>query len=131
VEILVSNLVENAIRHNLPGGHINVAVSTRQAQAALTVSNTGPHVPAGQVERLLQPFQHLDGARSHENEGLGLGLSIIGAIASAHDAILSVRPRPAGGLTIEVGFRAADAVASSPITKTQRASAIEALEGLA
>ena len=107
VEILVSNLLENAIRHNLPGGHIHVAVSTRQALAALTVSNTGPHVPADQIQRLLQPFQHLDGARGHENEGLGLGLSIIAAISSAHDATLSVHPRTAGGLTIEVGFRAA------------------------
>jgi signal transduction histidine kinase len=122
VEILVSNLLENAIRHNLPGGHIHVAVRTCQAQAALTVSNTGPHVPAGQAERLLQPFQHLDGARGHEHEGLGLGLSIIAAITSAHDATLSVHPRTAGGLTIEVGFRAADAVASSPTTKTQRVS---------
>ena len=122
VEILVSNLLENAIRHNLPGGHIHVAVSTRQALAALTVSNTGPHVPAGQIERLLQPFQHLDGARGHKHEGLGLGLSIIAAIASAHDATLSVHPRPAGGLTIEAGFRAADAVASSPIKKTRLVS---------
>ena len=121
LERLLANLVGNAISYNEPGGWAEIEV-TSQPAAVLTVSNTGPHVPAGQIERLLQPFQHLDGARGHEHEGLGLGLSIIAAIASAHDATLSVHPRPAGGLAIEAGFRAADAVASSPSTTTQRVS---------
>jgi signal transduction histidine kinase len=102
-EILVSNLIENAIRHNVPGGRIRVAVGTCQARASLTVSNSGPQVPADQVERLLQPFQHLDGQRNRN--GFGLGLSIVAAIATAHGATLTVIPRPAGGLTIEVRFR--------------------------
>jgi signal transduction histidine kinase len=114
-EILVSNLIENALRHNVPGGRIYVAASACQARASFTVSNTGPHVPADQVERLLQPFQHLDGERDHYHEGLGLGLSIVAAIAAAHDAALSVHPQPAGGLTIEVEFCTADAAAGSPI----------------
>ena len=122
-EILVSNLLENATRHNIPGGHIHVTAGAHQAHAALTVSNTGPQVPADQVERLLQPFQHLDGKRGHTHEGLGLGLSIVAAIASAHDAALSVRPQPAGGLTIEVRFRLTDTVAGSPPTTTCPASA--------
>ena len=111
VEILVSNLLENAIRHNIPGGHIHVTVSTRQAQTALIVSNTGPHVPADQVERLLQPFQHLDRERGHDHEGLGLGLSIVAGIAAAHDATLSVHPRSDGGLSIEAAFPPPRAVA--------------------
>ncbi|HLK00182.1 MAG TPA: HAMP domain-containing sensor histidine kinase [Streptosporangiaceae bacterium] len=115
-EILVSNLIENAIRHNVPGGRIHVAASVRQARASFMVSNTGPHVPADQVERLLQPFQHLDGERDHYHEGLGLGLSIVAAISAAHEATLAVRPQPAGGLTIEVGFCTADSTAGSPIT---------------
>jgi signal transduction histidine kinase len=115
-EILVSNLIENAIRHNVPGGRIHIAASARQARASFTVSNTGPHVPADQVERLLQPFQHLDGERDYNHEGLGLGLSIVAAIAAAHDATLSVHPRPTGGLTIEVEFCTADSTAGSPIT---------------
>jgi signal transduction histidine kinase len=115
-EILVSNLIENALRHNVPGGRIHVAASARQARASFTVSNTGPHVPADQVERLLQPFQHLDGERDHNHDGLGLGLSIVAAIAAAHDATLAVHPQPAGGLTIEVEFCTADSTAGSPIT---------------
>ena len=82
-EILIANLLQNAIRHNIPQGHITVAVSTQQAHATLTVSNTGPHVPADQAERLLQPFQRLEGERGHQHEGLGLGLSIVAAVASA------------------------------------------------
>ena len=104
-EILVSNLVENALRHNIAGGHIRVAVGACQAGAALTVSNSGPQVPADQVERLLQPFQHLDGQPGHHRGGFGLGLSIVAAIAAAHGASVAVNPLPAGGLSVEVRFR--------------------------
>jgi signal transduction histidine kinase len=104
VKVLVSNLLENAIRHNVSGGHIHIGVGTDRTQAALTVSNTGTHVPADQIERLLQPFQHLDGQRSSDHAGLGLGLSIVAAIADVHDATLSVQARPDGGLTVQVSF---------------------------
>jgi signal transduction histidine kinase len=104
VEVLVSNLLENAIRHNVSGGHIHIDVGTDRTQAVLTVNNTGADVPADQIERLLQPFQHFDGQRSSGHEGLGLGLSIVDAIASAHDATLSVNAQPSGGLSIGVVF---------------------------
>ena len=103
-EILISNLIDNAIRHNVPGGHIQITTAAHASQATLTVANTGPHVPAAQAPRLLEPFQRLDGKRGHHREGLGLGLSIVAAIADAHNAELSVHPRPAGGLAIEVTF---------------------------
>lgn len=103
MEILVSNLVENAVRYNVPGGSIQVTTGT--ARTVLTVGNTGRAVPADQVQRLLQPFQHLDRERGHEHEGLGLGLSIVAAIADAHGADLSVRPLPGGGLDVEVRQR--------------------------
>jgi signal transduction histidine kinase len=104
-EILVSNLLENAIRHNIPGGHIQITTSAHDDQATLTMGNTGPHVPADQARRLLDPFQRLDRRGGHNHEGLGLGLSIVAAIADAHDATLSVHPRPSGGLAVEVAFR--------------------------
>lgn len=104
VEILIANLIENATRHNIPGGHIHVATRTHNARPALTVLNTGTHVPAEQVQRLLQPFQRLDGERGQEHQGLGLGLSIVAAIAGVHGATLSVQPRPEGGLRVEVGW---------------------------
>jgi signal transduction histidine kinase len=120
-EILISNLLDNAIRHNVPGGHIQVTTGTHDNQATLTVANTGPHVPADQARRLLEPFQRLDRKRGHDHEGLGLGLSIVAAIADAHDATLSVRPRPAGGLAIEVAFRlAADKTTAMPARTVHR-----------
>jgi signal transduction histidine kinase len=103
-EILISNLIDNAIRHNIPDGHIHITTATYGNQVTLTVANTGPHVPASQAPRLLEPFHRLDGKRGHYQGGLGLGLSIVAAIADAHNADLSVQPRPAGGLAIEVTF---------------------------
>ncbi len=104
VERLVSNLVENALRHNLPNGRLEVVVGTRAQQTTLRVVNTGRLIAADQIERLLQPFQRLDRDRAGESEGLGLGLSIVAAIASAHGAALSAHPGSDGGLEIEVSF---------------------------
>ena len=107
VERLVANLVSNAIRHNVAGGRIDLATETRDGRALLTVTNTGPAVPAGQLDRLFQPFQRLAAARTADSKGLGLGLSIVKAIADAHDATIATHPRPVGGLHIEVSFPAA------------------------
>jgi signal transduction histidine kinase len=109
IERLVSNLVDNAIGHNVPGGQVQIRVDTRGGQAVLLVANTGPLVPPEQVERLLQPFQRLAPDRVGYRDGLGLGLSIIAAIASAHDAALDIRPREQGGLEVEVRFPLAHA----------------------
>jgi signal transduction histidine kinase len=105
IERLVSNLVDNAIRHNVPGGRVDVAVQSGP-RATLTVTNTGPVVPPEEVDRLLQPFQRLCADRTSARDGLGLGLSIVTAIARAHDAVLAVRARPGGGLEIDVHFPA-------------------------
>jgi signal transduction histidine kinase len=101
---LVSNLVQNAIRHNIPHGDVHIRVGARAGKAYLAVANTGPVVPAGEVERLLQPFQRLAPDRLGRREGFGLGLSIVAAIASAHDAALEVRPGEHGGLDVQVRF---------------------------
>jgi signal transduction histidine kinase len=104
VQRLVHNLLDNAIRHNRPQGRVQLLVETRAGRAVLGVGNTGPIVPADQIERLLQPFQRASAERIGEQGGLGLGLSIVAAIATAHDAVLDVQPRPDGGLEIEVRF---------------------------
>jgi signal transduction histidine kinase len=101
---LVSNLLENAIRHNVQEGQVRVAVGTREGDSLLEIANTGPVVPAGEIDRLLQPFQRLGPDRTGHGEGLGLGLSIVTAIADAHDAALLVHPRPEGGLAVELRF---------------------------
>jgi signal transduction histidine kinase len=103
IERLVSNLVENAFRHNVPQGRVRVMVGRDDDHATLAVTNTGPLVPPTDVERLLQPFQRMSQERTGEH-GLGLGLSIVQAIARAHDATLAVRAEAGGGLEVEVTF---------------------------
>jgi signal transduction histidine kinase len=100
-ESLVANLVDNAIRHNVAGGFVEVTTTT---DGDLTISNTGAVIPPGEVDRLFQPFQQLAGERTRTGGGHGLGLAIVAAIASAHGASLTARARPEGGLAITVSF---------------------------
>jgi signal transduction histidine kinase len=104
VERLIANLLDNAIRHNIPQGHIEITTGARHERAFLTAANSGPMIPLEEVPRLLQPFQRLHGTRTTHGGGNGLGLAIVNAIAAAHRATLSAQPRPDGGLTVEVTF---------------------------
>jgi len=108
LERLAGNLVSNALRHNVVGGRIEVATHTASGRAVLTVANTGPLIPAGELRRLFQPFQRLDSRPRALGDGLGLGLAIVDAIADAHDADLTARARAAGGLEIRVSFAGTD-----------------------
>jgi signal transduction histidine kinase len=102
-ERLAANLVDNAKRHNISGGWVEVVTGIRSGRSVLSVSNSGPVIPAEQVETLFQPFGRLESART-SRDGLGLGLSIVIAIADAHDADLRARPLPSGGLEVEIHF---------------------------
>jgi signal transduction histidine kinase len=106
VERLVANLVGNAIHHNLAGGTVSVTTETRDGHAVLTVENTGPKIPADEIERLFQPFQRLNAARTSGTNGFGLGLSIVKAIADAHGATIAADAPVDGGLQIHVSFPA-------------------------
>ncbi|MDE2670213.1 MAG: ATP-binding protein [Chloroflexota bacterium] len=101
LERLVTNLVGNAMRHNVAGGWVRVEVAQEGGEAVLRVRNSGPRITAEEVESFFQPFvqrQESGAGRS----GLGLGLSIVQAIVRAHDGSLSARARREGGLEIEV-----------------------------
>lgn len=104
VKRLVANLVDNAVRHNTDGGELAVATRTEDGTAVLTVTNTGPTVPPDSLERILQPFQRLGADRTGADGGHGLGLSIVQAIAAAHEATLTLAPRPGGGLEVTLRF---------------------------
>jgi signal transduction histidine kinase len=106
VESLVSNLVDNALHHNINGGRVEVATATIAGRAVLSVRNTGAVVPPEQVDRLFQPFQRLGAERVGTTDGYGLGLAIVRAIADSHGATVKARARPDGGLDIEVAFPA-------------------------
>ncbi|HJS95391.1 MAG TPA: ATP-binding protein [Solirubrobacteraceae bacterium] len=104
---LVSNLLQNAIRHNVPGGYVRMHVGSREGRAVLRIVNSGPMVPTAEIHRLLAPFQRLAPDRlGHPSGGFGLGLSIVAAVAAAHDATLDIAPGADGGLRIDVGFAA-------------------------
>ncbi|MFH8606868.1 sensor histidine kinase [Streptomyces sp. NPDC018029] len=102
VQRLVSDLVDNAVGHNTPGGQVRITTGGRGGHAVLAVANTGTRVPPDEVERLFEPFQRL--GRTAADGHHGLGLSIVHAIALAHDAVISARARPDGGLAVEVAF---------------------------
>jgi len=111
LERLAANLIDNALRYNIPHGRLDIQVTAGEGHPRLTITNTGPVIPADQAARLLQPFQRLSAGRLAGDEGLGLGLSIVAAIAKAHHAALTVNPVPRGGLDIEISFPAATAIA--------------------
>jgi signal transduction histidine kinase len=113
-ERMVANLADNALRYNVTGGRVKVLTGTRDGRAFLVIANTGPKVPPDQVQRLLQPFQRLNPGRAGESGGSGLGLSIVTAIAKAHEATISASPEPGGGLRIEVGLAALTDDAATP-----------------
>jgi signal transduction histidine kinase len=108
-ERLAANLIDNALRHNVPGGWVRVMTGSRAGHAVLAVANTGPVIAADEVGRLFEPFQRLGADRTGRDGlglGLGLGLSIVRSIADAHHARLRARPVAAGGLDIQVRFPA-------------------------
>jgi signal transduction histidine kinase len=116
IERLVTNLVDNAQRYNLPHGRLEVATGTQNGHAVLSVSNSGPVVPPEAVDELFQPFKRLGADRTNNGAGgVGLGLSIVQAIAEAHGATVVARPQAAGGL--EVSVRLASAASPQPASR--------------
>lgn len=107
-ERLVANLVDNAVRHNVTGGRVEVTTGTRSGRAVLSVASTGPVIPAAEVGRLFQPFQRLNERRAHHGDGHGLGLSIVRAIATAHGAAIGACAMRGGGLAVDVTFPPSD-----------------------
>jgi signal transduction histidine kinase len=106
LERLVANLIDNAIAHNTTPGRIDVTTTTTAGQAVLSVANSGPVIPPQELDRLQRPFQRLGADRTTRGDGHGLGLSIVDAIATAHEATVSIHAQPRGGLDVEVRFPA-------------------------
>jgi signal transduction histidine kinase len=112
VERLAANLIDNALRHNVPDGMVVVRTGTRARHAWLDVSNDGPVVEPEQIERLFEPFERIGAERTHAGEGFGLGLCIVRAVATFHGAALTTEVRPNGGLHVEVRFPPVGAAAA-------------------
>ncbi|WP_328905146.1 HAMP domain-containing histidine kinase [Streptomyces sp. NBC_00234] len=103
---MVTNLVQNAIVHNLPaGGTVTVHTEVQGDTSVLRVENTGPRLPPDLVPTLTEPFQRgTERVRTDAYAGAGLGLAIVESIVRAHDGSLGLVPRPDGGLLVTVGL---------------------------
>jgi signal transduction histidine kinase len=106
IERLVSNLIDNAVRHNVAGGWVLASTRTDGGIAELTVANGGEHIAADQVTGLFQPFRGLPG-RTGGRPGTGLGLCIVASVASGHGGHAQARARPDGGLDVQITLPAA------------------------
>jgi len=106
VERLTANLVQNAVRHNLTGGWIEVETATAGGTARVTVRNSGAVIPPEQVPRLFEPFRRLSPDRVESTRGVGLGLSIVRAVTTAHGGTVTAEPLGSGGLAVTVSLPA-------------------------
>jgi two-component system sensor histidine kinase VanS len=105
---MTTNLVHNAIVHNLPEqGMVWVTTSSQAETVALTVENTGEMLSPDVVATLVEPFRRGTERIRTDHAGVGLGLAIVRSIAQAHDGTITLTPRPAGGLRITVQLPAA------------------------
>jgi signal transduction histidine kinase len=103
VERLAANLVDNAVRYNVTGGSVQVETGTDHGQSYVSVTNTGPLVPELKVASLFEPFTRLD-QRASNGHGVGLGLSIVASVVTAHSGHLQTDALANGGLKITVRF---------------------------
>jgi two-component system sensor histidine kinase VanS len=105
---LATNLVHNAIVHNVPvGGAVWITTDVQPGAAVLTVENTGPVLEPELVATLVEPFQRGTERVRTDESGVGLGLAIVDSITRAHDGTLAVAPRTGGGLRVTVALPAA------------------------
>lgn len=98
LERIALNLVQNAVRYNVPDdGWVEVTTQVEHGQAVLVVSNTGPVVPAYEIDNLFEPFRRLRTERTGSDKGVGLGLSIARSVARAHGGHIAAEPREGVG----------------------------------
>jgi signal transduction histidine kinase len=109
LERLIADLVANTILHNEPSGWAELTI---EAQPAITVSNSGEHIPAEEVPALFEPFRRLGTDSISHTGGVGLGPSIVRSIATAHQGSIHARARPEGGLTITIDLPPGHSAAS-------------------
>jgi signal transduction histidine kinase len=101
LELLVRNLLDNAVCYNTDSGTVWIHTTSRNDEAILEVENTGPPIAAADLPTLRQPFQR-GTRRTGSPDGFGLGLAIVDAIVTAHQGHWEVKPRATGGLSVTV-----------------------------
>ena len=105
---MIENVIENAVRHTQSGGLVEIALTSSDGrQARVVIASSGPLLDPGAVAQLVEPFKRLSRDRTGSQDGHGLGLSIVAAVAAAHGGQLDLHSRPEGGLRVEITLRAA------------------------
>ena len=117
LERLVGNLVENALAYNQRGGWIEISTRQTKEGAELVINNSGPVVPVESIDTMFQPFRRLTRDRTGSSTSIGLGLSIVRAVARAHGGDATAQPGASGGLEVLVRLAT---------TKTPKNRAIQA-----
>jgi signal transduction histidine kinase len=103
LERVALNLVQNAVRYNQrDDGWVAVGTEAVAGHAVMVVENTGPAVPAYEVDNLFEPFRRLRSDRTGSDKGVGLGLSIVRSVVRAHGGTVTAEPREEGGLVLRV-----------------------------
>ncbi len=102
LERVAGNLLENAVRHNVAGGWVEVTTTARDGVAELRVASSGPEIARERVAELFEPFRRGPVERTGSVRGSGLGLSIVRAVTAAHGGTAEAAPVPGGGLAVTV-----------------------------
>jgi signal transduction histidine kinase len=100
LEQVAANLIDNAVKYTPPGGRVEVTAGREAGQAVLSVSDTGPGIPADELPRIWDRLFRGDASRTER--GLGLGLSLVRAIVEAHGGTVEVESLPGRGATFTV-----------------------------
>ncbi len=112
---VVDNLVDNAVKHNEPGGWVHIASTQTERLVCLVVENGGLHLDQNEVSELVRPFRRLGTERTGSEQGSGLGLSIVAAVVDVHGGSLKVEARPDGGLRVTIAVPSTAPSTGAPV----------------
>lgn len=113
---LIGNLIDNAVKHNVQGGYLKVVTAIEKDTVSVTIENGGPEVEQVALSQMTEPFRRLGGDRTGSESGLGLGLSIVRAIAESHGGRLRLQPRAGGGVVARIELPLAERPAAAPVS---------------
>jgi signal transduction histidine kinase len=99
----INNLLDNALKYTPAGGHVALAIRAETNAIVITVNDNGPGVPSGERKAIFRRLYRGDASRSQR--GLGLGLSLVKAIAEAHGGTIAIDDRPSGGARFTMRLR--------------------------
>ncbi len=101
---LLDNLIQNAIRYNVPGGKVDVEVKSKDTGAILLVKDTGIGIPESDKDRVFERFYRVDKSRSRDTGGTGLGLAIVKHIVELHGGKIELESKLGEGTTVKIVF---------------------------